>query len=68
MSNEQHESNQFEISNRQQITINTHNKLLLAAKRGDLETVKFLIDEKQQKTLQKDEHGKTGMQLHRVGV
>jgi len=35
--------------------------LLLAAKRGDLETVKFLTDKKHQKPLQKDEHGNTAL-------
>jgi len=42
-------------------------KLLLAAKRGDLETVKFLTDKKHQKPLQKDEHGNTALRAPAQG-
>lgn len=58
------EVDQFEdtlkITSRKQITRNAF-KLLLAAWREDLETVKFLTDKKHQKPLQKDEHGNTAL-------
>ena len=62
MSEELEELDEFEstleISSGQQITGNTP-ELHLAAKKGDLETVRLLTGEEHQNPLQKDKHGNT---------
>ena len=52
--------NNLQISSGHQIT-GDRSELHLAARKGDLETVKFLTDKKHQNPLQKDEYGDTAL-------
>ena len=65
MCKELDEESTLQVSSGRQLTESIP-ELHLAARRGDLERVKFLIDNEHQTPLQKDKDGNTA--LHKEGV